>query len=306
MISVIVCTYNRAQILKRMLKSFFEQNFLDTIDYELLVVDNNSSDDTRSVVDEFMHFLTLRYVFEEKQGLSIARNRGIAESKAEIVSFLDDDVIVDRNWLKRLWICFTETNADVVGGRTYLIFEKEPPVWLGRAFRLPLSLVDFGNERQFIPDGEGLFGLNLSFRKLAIKSAGGFDIKLGRCGSQLFSGEETVLIRRIASFKGRIVYDPDVVVGHIIGRERLEWGYFKKSAFGFGKTMARLEPVRNRTYQFLRVGKAFVSYIYSHLKLLRINLSDADPYEKKLAGWAVIQNKGYFAARLEQLRNMYL
>src|SRR5574341_2283004 len=129
MISVIVCTYNRSRILKRMLKSFFLQDCRDAINYELIVVDNNSTDDTRTVVSEFMHSPTVRYVFEGKQGLSVARNRGVAESNGEFVSFLDDDVIVDKTWLKKLQICCDETKADVVGGRIYLILNGEPPIW---------------------------------------------------------------------------------------------------------------------------------------------------------------------------------
>ncbi len=140
MISAVVCAYNRASILRRMLESFFQQNYLNEIEYELIVVDNNSSDGTRRVVGEYLEHPQCRYIFEERQGLSVARNRGGAEGKGDIVAFLDDDVIVDKDWLKRLQECFEETKADVVGGRVYLIVEKEPPKWLGPEFRMFLSL----------------------------------------------------------------------------------------------------------------------------------------------------------------------
>jgi len=106
MISVIVCTYNRASYLQKTLTSFFEQTCLGAVDHELLVIDNNSSDDTPQVVEEFKARPGARYIFERRQGLCCARNRGVAESRGEIVAFLDDDVIVDKNWLASLRKCF--------------------------------------------------------------------------------------------------------------------------------------------------------------------------------------------------------
>ena len=106
MISVIVCTYKRPQILARLLKSFSEQIHLDQIDYELIIVDNGSVGDSWSVAKRFMHLLKMCYVSDEKAGLSLARNRGITESKGDITAFLDDDVIVDGNaeWQSRCQI----------------------------------------------------------------------------------------------------------------------------------------------------------------------------------------------------------
>jgi glycosyltransferase involved in cell wall biosynthesis len=111
MISVIVCTYNRARTLHLMLESFFAQQDLNRLNHELIVVDNNSTDDTGQATEAFSNHPGFSYVLEGRQGLSFARNRGIAEAAGDFVSFLDDDVIVDPRWLANLQKCLDETNA---------------------------------------------------------------------------------------------------------------------------------------------------------------------------------------------------
>jgi len=283
-----------------MLESFFEQEYLGESDYELIIVDNNSRDETRSVVDKYPN-PNLRYVFEQRQGLNIARNRGVAESKGDIVAFLDDDVIVDKKWLKNLKGCFEETKADAVGGRAYLIFEKEPPNWLGPEFRIFLSQVDFGDRRQFLSNGSGLWGLNLSFRRSAIEAAGGFDEKIDRCGSQMLSGGDTCLLGKIIFFGKKIVYEPEAVVGHMISSKRLEWEYFVAHAIGIGQTQALCDTRCKKGYQIMRVGNALKMYLGSTFNLLKTNLTGESICEKKLAKWKVIKERSFFAARWKEL-----
>ena len=210
MISVVVCTYNRAHLLRRMLSAFVEQEGLTYSDYELLIIDNNSKDRTSYVAECFKMDGRMRYIFEGRQGLSIARNRGIAEARGEIVAFLDDDVIVSPQWLLRMRECFDTTEADVVGGKTYLVFDEPPPPWLGPAFRMMLSEVDLGATRRFVDEHEAglLFGANLSFRKRSLLTIGGFDETLGRCGESLLGGEETAAVAAIIAARGKVVYDP--------------------------------------------------------------------------------------------------
>ncbi|UCC29259.1 MAG: glycosyltransferase family 2 protein, partial [Phycisphaerales bacterium] len=215
MISVVVCTYNRADMLRQMLEAFFAQRDLAVVDHELIVVDNNSSDNTPVVVDEFRRFPNIRYVFEGRQGLCYARNRGVTESRGEIVALLDDDVIVDKAWLVKLQECFDATTADVVGGRSHLVFEREPHTWFGPYFGRLLAQVDLGPSRKVVPDGRGLFGLNLAFRKSVFETVGLFDQELDRKGGKLLGGGDTAKVRQIAESAGTVVYDPDAVVGHL-------------------------------------------------------------------------------------------
>jgi glycosyltransferase involved in cell wall biosynthesis len=238
MISVIVCTYNRAPVLRRMLASFYAQEDLD-VPHELILVNNNATDETAAVAAEFADKAGFRYLVETEQGLSAARNCGIRAAQGDIIACLDDDVLVSAAWLRRLAACYRETNADVVGGRSALVIEAPPPPWFGPDFRRYLSEVDLGRKRCDAGDGRRLFGLNVSFRREVLERCGGFDPQLGRTGGQLFCGEERAVIARVHAEGGKIVYDPDAWVGHIIGPDRLRFEYFLRLCAGTAATYAR-------------------------------------------------------------------
>ncbi|UCG17196.1 MAG: glycosyltransferase family 2 protein [Phycisphaerales bacterium] len=301
MISVVVCTYNRAGVLRRMLTAFFAQRDLDSTDHELIIVDNNSSDDTRAVVEQFNRSATLRYVFEQRQGLSCARNRAVAESRGEIVAFLDDDVIVDEHWLVKLQECFEATNADVVGGRGYLLFEQEPPNWFGPFFRSFLSEVDHGPTRKVIPDGRGLFGLNLAFRRRALQAAGPFDENLGRKGSGTLGGEETEIVTGIAASGGLIIYDPDAAVGHIIDSDRVEWDRIKRLAIGMGISLALSEPPAGVATRVRRVLASLGDLVYRIPSLCWVLAANKTPYDKRVYVSRMRQKLGFLIGRTKHM-----
>jgi len=288
MISVVVCTYNRAQTLRRMLDSFFSQQDLTRLDHEVIVVDNNSTDDTAKVAWEFSDKPRFFYVLEGSQGLSCARNRGLAESAGDFVSFLDDDVIVDPQWLANLQKCLDETNADAVGGKVDLKFLTPPPSWLGSLFRMHLAELDLASTRLVGLNGSGYSGCNVTFRKQTLRHAGGFDEKLGRAGAQLACYEDTVVLHRIESAGGKMVYDPAVRVEHLIGPDRLTWPYFKRLFLGQGVSLARLEiegEVMSHLISLisgLGLGGVFRGYLESHCKPTRIFLLERRPPTSKL------------------------
>ena len=292
MISIVVCTYNRCGTLRRMLESYVAMAGRDAVAHELLVIDNNSPDKTREVVESFSTIETVRYVFEAKQGLSHARSRGVAESSGEIIAFLDDDVLLDVDWLTQLRACFDQTGADVVGGRAELVLEAEAPEWFGPYFRRWLSEVELGNERKPSPDGDGLFGLNLAFRKSKLLACGGFDGTLGRTGDVLLSGEDTETIRAILRDGGKVYYEPGAKVGHLIGAERLEWGYFERLIFAYGRGVARRKPDKT-----LWVGvKEYCVRQWRRLKLV----FGGSLYEQRVALAQVLIAKGLISERWRQ------
>ena len=283
-----------------MLASFFEQDGLDEIAHELILIDNNSSDRTAQLAREFERYQNFRYVFEGQQGLSAARNRGITEARGDIVAFLDDDVIMDRAWLGRLQQCFDETDAGVVGGRSYLIFEESPPGWLGPGMRRNLAEVELGPQRKVLHNGNDLFGLNLSFRKNVLEKHGGFDANLGRLGSDLISGEETALINAIAQSGGTIVYEPQATVGHLVGPDRLQWKYFKKVNLGDGRSIARNEPPASTAVALRKAAESLRDVLVDVGRVAWSRLTMPDSYERRMIVVHMCVMYGMFDHRLRR------
>jgi len=236
-ISVAICTYNNAAKLKVALESLKEMVYPPGLEYEILVIDNNSRDETKDVVEQYRRVWgpRLRYVFEPNQGLSRARNRAMTEAAGDIISYIDDDIKADPHWLSAVATAFeTYAAAAVVGGRSYLLFPLDPPVWLSEKCQLLLSRLDYGNQA-IVGTDQDLFGLNFSVRKDWLERVGGFDPSLGRCGRSLVSGEESDLLRRIRALGGIAVYEPAAVVGHIVPRERLKLRWFLRRFFVAGR-----------------------------------------------------------------------
>ena len=187
-ISVVVCTYNRCEDLRRALQSLILQDF-PASDYEILVVDNNSKDGTKGVVSEFTQ---VRYVLEEKIGLSYARNRGIEESRGDIVAFIDDDARADKEWLKNFSSVYIEDyNAGCVGGRVIADWRglREPSWWhpaLNSVSKFQYSSVRTTLKYPYFP-----IGTNISFRKDSLVRAGMFNPVFGRNGTKMLACEET-------------------------------------------------------------------------------------------------------------------
>ncbi|MBM4027072.1 MAG: glycosyltransferase family 2 protein, partial [Planctomycetes bacterium] len=212
MISIAICTYNNAKKLAVALESLRDLTCPPGVSYEILVIDNNSRDETRDVVRQWQGAWgpRLRYVFEERQGLSHARNRAWREAAGDIVSYLDDDVKVDSGWLTAVAAAFAEHAAAVVGGRSYLIYPSQRPAWLPEKYEILLSRLDHGAQVLVDTDRE-LFGVNFSVRKDWLDRVGGFDASLGRHRRSLSSGEERDLLQRIRARGGIAVYEPRAV-----------------------------------------------------------------------------------------------
>src|SRR5437762_36395 len=144
-LSVVLCTYNRARQLQPALDALVAQ--AGDIPYEVLVVDNNSSDATRAVIESFVDRSggRVRYAFEGAQGLSNARNRGIDLSRAPFVAFCDDDVRVAPDWVSQMIRAFeAHPGIDYLGGRVLPRWSQTPPRWLTTAHWSPLALQDYG------------------------------------------------------------------------------------------------------------------------------------------------------------------
>jgi glycosyltransferase involved in cell wall biosynthesis len=267
-ISVIICTYNRAGILRQTLETFCRLHVEASLPWELLVVDNNSTDDTHACCEEFARKLPLRYVFEPRQGLSAARNRGIKEAHGDLLAFTDDDVDVDPHWLAALHDAATR-HPEVVffGGRILPCWEIEPPDWLQAHSASLLKGVtthfDLGPEERFYKGS--FFGANMAFRKSIFDAGENFREDLGRKQNVLVHGEESELIGRLSEEGHKGLYVPAATVHHRIPASRMTESYVRNWFIGHGITKVRRAQVHVGLRVFSAPLSAWIKLAWYHV-----------------------------------------
>ena len=238
-ITVIVCTYNRANSLGKMLKSLVSQSLPEPIEWEVLVVDNNSNDETPRVVESFQrkYPARFRYLLERTQGVSPARNAGVRGARGNIVAFIDDDETAAPGWLENLTKHLDSGEWAGAGGRVVPEWNCERPRWLSsnNSFTSgPLAQFDADTENEELT--EPPFGANMAFRKDVFDKHGMFRTDLGRCGQSLLSSEDTEFGRRLLAAGDRLRYEPSAVTFHPVEPYRIRRGYFLAWWFGKGRT----------------------------------------------------------------------
>lgn len=238
-ISVIVCTYNRCNMLKYAIENLLNQENT-TFDYEIIIVDNNSTDKTREVVSSCQQHYhdTLIYVFEPRQGKSIALNTGIQIARGEIIAFTDDDVSIDRRWLLNIWNCFAEHNCIGVSGRTLPVFPFKTPKWIiDNQFILRgiLGAYDYGSGiMKYSKKLHAPFaGANMAYRRLCFEKYGMFSEHLGP-GMSL-SCEDTDYFLKVAANTDELYYCGDAILRHNVGVNKLSIKSISKWYFAIGR-----------------------------------------------------------------------
>jgi GT2 family glycosyltransferase len=239
-ISVIVCTFNRSALLERALLAFREQPRVAGA--ELLVIDNNSSDDTPAVVrrcaESLRPILPVRLIHEPAQGLSRARNAGIAAANGAILAFLDDDAVAEPGWLTAIAAAFADDpDLAAAGGPVVPEFETPRPAWLARELEGYYSILDLGHAPMLFPRHMSPFGANMAIRRGALGTIR-FSETLGRIGTRLLSGEEGEVFARIRANGGKIAYVPAMRVRHSVGRERLRQDWLLERCHAGGISLA--------------------------------------------------------------------
>jgi glycosyltransferase involved in cell wall biosynthesis len=243
-VTVILCTYNRVGSLAAALESIGNSCDHASVQSEILIVDNNSTDDTRPFAESLcrQHPGRFRYLFEPNQGLSNARNAGIREARGEILAFTDDDVTVEPTWLENLTTGLNDEKWAGAGGRTLprqlvplpaWISSESPQDWGGIVGGL-FDLGDISGELAVAP-----YGANMAFRKAMFERYGMFRADLGRCGNQLISLEDMEFGRRLMAAGEHLRYEPSAIVYHPILENRLQKDYFLSWWFGFGRAVIR-------------------------------------------------------------------
>lgn len=245
-ISIILCTYNRCQYLKRVLDSIALSVLPNSADWEVLVVDNNSNDQTPDVAKEFAVRWPGRFrcICEPRQGKSYALNSGIRESRGEVLAFIDDDVTVEPTWLWSLTKTLANGEWAGTGGRTLLAESFSPPRWLSLSGPHSLGGVlaaqfDMGDQPCELEDPP--YGANMAFRKEMFEKYGLFRADLGPSPNSDIPrpNEDTEFGRRLMAAGERLRYEPAAVVYHPVPKDRLKKEYFLGWWFDYGRAAIR-------------------------------------------------------------------
>ena len=276
LLSVIIPTRNRSELLRGALQSIVHQTFSKE-KFEVIVVDNGSTDNTKQIVESFNAKLpNLSYYFDAALGLHVGRHNGYKLAKSEILVYADDDIEAFPTWLEGVWESFQDSKVMLVGGKNYPKWKKEPPLWIKSKWNqqnqyghclAALSLIDFGDEIKEIP-AFFVYGCNFSVRKSIITATKGFHPDGFPSDMIEYRGDgETYVDKFIEEHHYKVIYNPKVSVFHIVTEDRLTLDYFKKRIFRAGieqsyvdkryekqivhKKECILARVKNRIYNIL-------------------------------------------------------
>jgi glycosyltransferase involved in cell wall biosynthesis len=239
--SIIICTYNRAESLRDTLVALKAQQVRADRKWEIIVVDNNSKDHTSQVIETFQRdWPLLRSEFEHEQGLSHARNHGIAVALGDTLLFTDDDVLPEPDWLEVTLAGMEKYRADACGGYIAPIWEVPPPSWLTERFYGFLAVrTERSDDYAITLPSQTPFGANMAFRRDVFEKVGSFDTNRGRKGKLLASGEDGELFERILSGGLSVVFLGQSRVHHKVEGFRLTKPYFRRWRFQTSRNIAQ-------------------------------------------------------------------
>lgn len=251
-IAAVVCTHNRSALLCLALDSLCAQT-LPGDDYEVVVVDNASTDETASIVQRVAHrYGNVRYIYEGRPGLSWARNTGARATSAPYLAYLDDDARAGPTWLESILRAHEQTTPQpaAVGGPVRLDWGAAAPAWLLPRFWSVYTYLDRGEQARFIGPEEYLVGANLSVRRDILLAIAGFDTRLGRQGTNLLSGEETALLAALRQRNLPIYYEPAAVIWHMVPAERRSRRWLWRRMFWDGASQPLIDYGGGQTRRF--------------------------------------------------------
>ena len=232
MLTAIICTYNRAKYIGNLLESV-AKNDLAKSEYEIVLVDNNCTDNTREICEAFAKAhkdVNFRYMLEPEQGLSAARNKGIKEAKGEVIVYIDDDALVD-TWYLRTYAEWFAVHPETMacGGPIEPLYETEEPSWMTSYTKALLTAwMNYGDKVREYPKGRYPGGGNAGYRKSVFDKVGLFNTALGRKGGNLMGSEEKDIFDKMQALGMQVLYLPTPVLHHIIPQTKLEPDYFNR------------------------------------------------------------------------------
>lgn len=253
--SFVIPTYNRAEMLRALLKNLQSLHIPTGVTWEIIVVDNRSTDATRMVVEELMRdaALPLRYSFEPQQGAAHTRNNGVLAARGKILAFIDDDETVDVDWLIIVKSAFDHLGCSGVGGRVLPRWLEPPPDWYTTdgPYRIigPVQDHDLGDvQRDYAVDSAMPLGGNLAVRRECFEKYGLFRTDLGPVGtSEYRMGEDTEFCLRLIRGGERLVYVPTAVTFNPVHPQRLTKRFCRRFYFRLGQSKGLLQTLRPGT-----------------------------------------------------------
>ena len=244
LISAVICTHNRAQYLTKAIQSLIDQH-TPKDKYEILIVDNCSTDATREVVEKFSSEGNIRYIYESTLGLSYARNTGWANARGKYTAYLDDDAIACPVWLDKILEVFETVTPrpGCVGGKTEPLWEAPRPKWLSDELVTALTVIDWFDTPHVLRDlsRTWLVGANIAFPTEILERVGGFTSGLDRAGKKLLSSGDVFLEKQILKAGYPCFYHPEIAVSHHIQRSRLEKRWFIRRYYWQGVSDAAMQ-----------------------------------------------------------------
>lgn len=270
-ISAIICTHNRETYLGSAIDSLLSQTFAEP--YEIIVVDNASSDRTREIVKARKH-PQLHYIYEATMGLSVARNTGASVAHSPILAYLDDDAVASPQWLQTIYAAYErDPQLAIAGGKVTLLWAAGscPPRWLSPGLASNLGAYDLGETMLYV-DRPSLTprGLNYSIRRHFLDQVGGFDLKLGRVGKTLLSNEELHMTELALAQGWKVAYLPDALVAHHVAPERLKHSWFLNRGWWQGISECYREQLAGQTgwNQLARGSERCLRGVYRSLRYI--------------------------------------
>jgi len=265
-LTVIIPTRNRGNILKTTLESICNQNLSPDL-YEILVIDNGSTDSTKDVyLDYKQKIKNIKYFYIQEPGLHNGRHKGMIESKTDILVFCDDDIEASSTWLEGIYESFSDQSVALVGGKNLPKVELAMPEWIEKMWNVSkplgkslayLSISDLGDETKGI-DPNYVWGLNFSIRKSVLLEAGGFHPDGMPQELIKYRGDgETSVTEYIKEHGYKTIYNPKALVYHVIPKERLTLDYFKKRAYNQGIS---------DSFSYIRKNRNFTSKAIAEVK----------------------------------------
>lgn len=272
-ISIIVPTYNRAELLQNALQSLAEADTPFQTEIEILVVDNNSNDDTKVKVDNFFEVFknkkyVIKYFFEPEQGKSFAVNKGILESKGELISILDDDMQIAADWFLQVEKVFSErwNEIDFIGGKVFPIWKGEAPAKIVSAMQSVIAVGDHGDcEWEFGADTPILSGGHAVIKREVFEQTGLFPVELGPKGGNLIGCEDDIFYANLLKTNKKGIYFPQLHFYHFVPPYRLSKTYFRQWCFGVGQSWQLMDLY----YQFFKEVKLLSVPRYMYRDLLK-------------------------------------